>query len=203
MRRDAFLSLLMLLATVEGAGSAPPRKPEEECAMRGSRNRYRELVHKGCMERATSAWVAWRKKCKAVAVDAEQRAAEMVMALAADQERKVSDRLIDMAAAKRQSARDRIQARLEQHKRGIPENCKTQGPALSDDASSDCVDRLAEEATADADRQKADVDAIYDSELNAAVKKAEEKKLQIIAGMTKERRQAREMVLAERGSLSV
>ena len=203
--RPPFLPLMVMLVMGVGGGLAhshlrqrvPPRKPEEECAGRGSRNRYRELVHKGCMERATEAWVAWRKKCKAVAVDAEQRAVEMVMELAADQERKVSDRLIDEAAAKRQRTLDDILVRFQEEKRQIPEKCKIQGPALSDDAANDCVNRLTEKATADADRERSSADNIHNSDLDTAVKRAEEKKLQIIAGMTKEKRQAREMVLAD------
>eukprot|EP00946_MAST-07B_sp_MAST-7B-sp1_P003718 g3718.t1 len=174
-----------------------PRRPEDECAALKSRNGFREMTHKGCMEHATKAWVSWRKKCKAVAVDAEQRAAEMVMALAAEQERKVSDQLVDAAVAKRQSALDRLGTALEKKKRDITSECTVQGPSLRSDESSECVERLTSEATEAYRLGKAKVDASHESDLKKAAEKAEEKKLQIIAGMTAQRKQAREMVLAD------
>ena len=144
------LSLLLFsivapwLAQARNLRQMPPRKPEVECASMGSHNRFREANHMGCLERATLAYSAWRKRCKEVASDAEHRAAELVMELATSQERKISDHLIDEAVSKRRKSFDRAQSRYEARRQRILRKCDAK--LLVKESSSDCVERLTQEA---------------------------------------------------------
>lgn len=163
--------------------------------MRRSHNRFREENHMGCLERATLAYSAWRKRCKEVATDAEKRAAELIMELASSQERKISDTLINEAVMKQSESLDRAQSRFEARKQSILQECDTKHS--ESESRNDCVERLTHKAERHLNEERRDVQAKYNTDLDMAVKRAEEKKLQIIAGMSIQRKQARELVLAD------
>ena len=194
-----FILSFLLRSTCNARQLRHAPEPKVECLHRTSRSKWRESHSAGCLHETTMEYNKWRQKCRNVADDAAERAGQLVIDMADAEERRVSDELFAEAAKKLDTELTDIKQKTDdaidslETDQCLPERQQVSPPIPTDD----CVDAETVKLRDQADVKSNKIRAQHDSDMDRAVKLAENKKTQILIDSNNQKQEARDLVLSD------